>query len=332
MRTIQDLIAVGLETLTRNVCQREFEEVKENPTFCCTIELSDNLQSHSAFRMSYINLAEILLGFLRASREGDWELHLCAIIGIHFTSGGFSVQFGGENPLGRIPADQETVSKDTQTAGGTKGFSLNPGAVSRYYMVAEYRSIFLSQLREILNLKSFFGHADLQSTRTKKDEADVKALVEIMENSWINPYSGEAEDLVCISTGKVAPPDVQKDLLNATKVGEQASGDFSQEKIECSSPKWNIHDKMSKQQSRTVSELGKTKTVRKESEEMFLKGDCALFGQVIVITESHKISMCDVPIRTSSMVISYSGWFTQKNQQVCIGQRTSEECCFCRKH
>ena len=28
-----------------------------------------------------------------------------------------------------------------------------------------------------------------------------------IEGSWIKPYSGEAEDLVCISTDQVAPPD-----------------------------------------------------------------------------------------------------------------------------
>ena len=50
-----------------------------------------------------------------------------------FMEGKFSVQFGTTNPFGRIPVDQtleETVNKDTQTPGGTKGFSLKPGAVS----------------------------------------------------------------------------------------------------------------------------------------------------------------------------------------------------------
>jgi len=44
----------------------------------------------------------------------------------HFMNGGFSVQIGSKNPFGRIPVDQtieETVNKDTQRPGGTKGFS-----------------------------------------------------------------------------------------------------------------------------------------------------------------------------------------------------------------
>ncbi|KAJ8366495.1 hypothetical protein AAFF_G00353320 [Aldrovandia affinis] len=40
-----------------------------------------------------------------------------------FMHGGFSVQLGSQNPFGRIPVDQtieETVNRDTQTAGGTR--------------------------------------------------------------------------------------------------------------------------------------------------------------------------------------------------------------------
>ena len=57
--------------------------------------------------------------------------------------GGFAVQIGEHNPFGKIPVDQaceETVNRDTQTAGGTKGFSLKSKAVSKYYLVAEYRT------------------------------------------------------------------------------------------------------------------------------------------------------------------------------------------------
>lgn len=62
---------------------------------------------------------------------------------VQLENGGFSVQLGRDNPFGRIPVDQtieETVNKDTQTPGGTKGFSLKPADLSRYYLTTEYRS------------------------------------------------------------------------------------------------------------------------------------------------------------------------------------------------
>ena len=135
--------------------------------------------------MSYVDMAKIALGLIRASREGNWMLHLTAIgqmipwcfaydkvnyawfltyyyatvsrlpiehpeVHAHFMRGGFSVQIGSQNSFGCIPVDQtieETVNKDTQTPRGTKGFSLKGGAVARYYLTSEYRSRYRRQLR-----------------------------------------------------------------------------------------------------------------------------------------------------------------------------------------
>lgn len=192
-------------------------------------------------------MIETLLGLLRASREGNWKLYLASVSAIipwsfaynnvsyarylpaylaemshlhndhpeiheHFESGCFSVQNDEKTPFGRIPVDQtyeETVNKDTQTIGGTKGFSLKPGAVTKYYMVAEYRSMFLRQLKDMLHLNDTeFSHPDLHSTRISRDEAGVKALQDILESNWINPFSPDQQHPACLSTGKLAPSDV----------------------------------------------------------------------------------------------------------------------------
>lgn len=63
-----------------------------------------------------------------------------------FQAGQFSVQMSSSNPFGRIPVDETTevtVNKDTQTPGGTTRFSLKAGAIKRYYLTAEHRSVFL---------------------------------------------------------------------------------------------------------------------------------------------------------------------------------------------
>ena len=84
-------------------------------------------------------------------------------------NGGLSVQLGQSNPFGRISVDQtieETVNKDTQTEGGTKGFSLKAGAISRYYLTAKYRSVCLRNLRTMVDTKAFgTSHADLEPGR-----------------------------------------------------------------------------------------------------------------------------------------------------------------------
>ena len=88
---------------------------------------------------------------------------------VSFTDGRFSVQLGDKNPFGRIPVDQvveETVNKDTQTAGGTKGFSLKPGTVSKYYLTAEYRSACLNKFREMIELTNHnLQHLELEKMK-----------------------------------------------------------------------------------------------------------------------------------------------------------------------
>ena len=42
----------------------------------------------------------------------------------------------------------------------------------------------------------------------RKYEADVKSLIDLMENNWLNELSSDESDLVSLSTGTVAPPAV----------------------------------------------------------------------------------------------------------------------------
>ena len=134
--------------------------------------------------------------------------------------GCFSVQLGDSNPCGRIPIDQtieETVNKDTQTPGGTKGFSLKPGAVAKYYMTTEYRIDYLRKLRDTINQGNLTQICKVQESRRMRD---VQSLVDLMENEWLNPMCPEESDLIRLSTGVVAPPNITNDLLRAYEIGE----------------------------------------------------------------------------------------------------------------
>ena len=149
----------------------------------------------------------------------------------HLSEGGFSVQMG-INPFGKLPVDQtleETVNKDTQCPGGTKGFSLNAGATAKYYLTAEYRSAALGPLRSLINNNNTrIRHADLDEARIKRDEEDVTSICGILEMQWTNPMSRDPSDL---STGKAPPNDRVKDLLGALVKGETAYRQFETERM-----------------------------------------------------------------------------------------------------
>ena len=288
----------------------------------------------SNFWMSYVDLVEILLSLIRSSREGNWQLHLSSIRALvpwcfaydkqnyarylsvyfaqmsnlendhpdvyeNFRDGGFSVQLGSQNPFSRIPVDQtveETVNRDTQTAGGTKGFSLNPRAVKRYYLAAEFRCRFLRQFRDMVRLNNAkFSHKDLQQTRIKKDEADVMKVVRLLEKDWINPFQNEQFELLSLSTGTLATPEISNDLCNAHCIGENAYNKFKVERLESNDPAKKFHDKLPRNNLKTFSNINKkTKTVKAGGAEVVLRADRNLFARMILIAESRKLSMKNV--------------------------------------
>jgi len=286
----------------------------------------------ATFWMSFVDMVENLLALIRSSREGNWMLHLSAIRSMipwcfaydkqnysrylsiyycqmttlqethsnvydHFQhNGGFSVQLGDHNPFGRIAMDQtieETVNKDTQTAGGTKGFSLRAGAVSKYYINAEYRSLCLKQLRNMTQVgNSELSHVDLTPSRIQKDEKAVQSLVELMENNWTNPFGSEPTELVSLSTGATAPPDVVNDLLTAQQKGETAYTTFQECRIE--QTMIGFFDKIPKLQLKTFASIKQKVTKKTSNKEVILKTDHKLFGHMLLVASSRKIEMKEV--------------------------------------
>ena len=159
-------------------------------------------------------------------------------------AGGFSVQ-----------TIEETINKDTQTAGGTRGFSLNPGALQRYYMTAEFRAMFLREMREMVGYaQGNNGHVDLQKSRMKKDEKDVQEMTDLLLNSWLNPFSDESQPLASISTSA-----------------------------------------LKKQKLKTFTSMSKAKTIKKnKGEETVIRADRNLFARMIIIAKSRQLHMQEV--------------------------------------
>jgi len=289
----------------------------------------------SALWMSYFDMVGgVLLALIRSSREGDWNLHMAAVRGMivwcfaydrqnyarylpvyyaemsqlrndhpevlqHFLEGEFSVQLGEKNPFAKIPLDQtieETANRDTKVAGGVRKYSLKPGAVSRFFLTAEYRSSFLRHLRDVLVTgKSDHGHVELQNSRIKKDELAVNAVVETLQN-WVNPFEENQQELVSLSTAAAATRQIATQLLEAEKRGEAAYQSFKSERLESSPPVVKFHDPLPKLRLKTFSDMTKKqKKVSSNGKEMILKADRKLFGQMVLIAQTRKnLDMKDV--------------------------------------
>ena len=214
-------------------------------------------------------------------------------------SGGFSFQMSEDNPFRRIPVNQtceETVYKDTQTSGGTKGFSLRPNAFSKFQLVAEYQSTFLRQLKDMLHIsRSSSQHKDLQPTRITRDESNVKSITSVLQNTWLNPFNPDLQDLVCLSTAKVTTPDVEHDLLQAKDIGEMAYKAFCEKRLQSNPPKVKFHNTITTAMLKTFTHLNKKTSVKAgQNQVVILRANRRLFAQMIVITESRNLQMREV--------------------------------------
>ena len=77
---------------------------------------------------------------------------------------------------------------------------------------------------------------DLQASSMARDKEDMKLLMSMLQESWINSFKAKQQDLVCLSTGKLATTEREKDLLQAQALGEKAYMTFSMDRLESDSP------------------------------------------------------------------------------------------------
>lgn len=123
---------------------------------------------------SYIELVELLLRFIRATREGIWELHVasihemlpwifaydrtnyarylsaywCEMITHPYSNallegGHFAAQRSKGSAFAQVAIDQtieQTMNRDSKMSGGIVGISLNPGAVQRWIVTSHDRA------------------------------------------------------------------------------------------------------------------------------------------------------------------------------------------------
>ena len=131
-------------------------------------------------------------------------------------------------------------------------------------------------------------HPDLQQSRILKDEADVQSLVNLMEDSWINPFRSDQDSLVSLATAAMPPMEIAHDLMNASKVGEEAFEAFRTRRLENNTV--DFFATMKKQKLKTFSDVY-TKKVTCKGKEIVLKADRNLFGHIIVVAQTRKLEM-----------------------------------------
>ena len=140
----------------------------------------------------------------------------------------------------------------------------------------------------MVGLGARLNHPDLQQSRILKDEADIQSLVNLMEDSWINPFRSDQDSLVSLATAAMPPMEIAHDLMNASKVGEEAFEAFRTRRLENNTV--DFFATLKKQKLKTFSDVY-TKKVTCKGKEIVLKADRNLFGHIIVVAQTRKLEM-----------------------------------------
>lgn len=73
-------------------------------------------------------------------------------------------------------------------------------------------------------------HKECGTSRTKRDQTDVRKLVEQLDRFQVFHYSN-ANHLICLTTGDVATGDMESGMMKAHEIGNETVLQFVQERI-----------------------------------------------------------------------------------------------------
>ena len=297
-----------------------------------TYELSfsgEELGPMAVFWSSYLRMVNVLLCFIRSTREGIWDLHLACIremlpwmfaydrtnyarylsyywmdmkslqmshpeADTHLQNGEFAVQRTAYKGFSRVAVDhtiEQTVNRDTKTKGGIIGFSLKKGTVQRWILTAHEHAEIVGNMRSMVSSQELvLLHKEDTKKRKSRDEADVRKTQSILK-SWGNPFSS-SDDLCCLSSGITATETVASDIKNAEINGEKAAVEFMKKRI--LSNEVDFFAALSRQDLKTFSSMKKSTKIKVSGKEEILKADRNLFARMTVIAQTRSMDMQEV--------------------------------------
>ena len=234
---------------------QQFEEQFEN----------NYLGPMAKFWESFLNMVQILLDYIKSTRNGNWDLHLSSMERMlpwfhaydrvnyarHFTycwaalnnlaetnpkmyaefqEGNFAVRrtSGSFNMLSADQVIEQIINKDQKGPGGIIGYTISTGSIQRCVFSSHVIAKINADLQNSIDVvQSSNSVKDLGKKRKLYDEQKVQDCYNLFANGN-NPYQFK-EELVSINSGVAA--EMKEDLLKANEVGEKCLKNFIDKRI-----------------------------------------------------------------------------------------------------
>ena len=314
----------------------KYEEMTQSSEYCDLLTkyqefIHTNNANNETFKIwsSFIEMFEVLLLFIRATREGDWVLHLACLrylliwffaydrpnysrhgtvhwlemyvlkdthpnIDSEFKKGNFVAQRHDHHGFSQTACDQvieQTVNLDSKTKGGITMYTLKQGAVHRFMLSAPERAAITRECHKMAGQSiSTDNHNELQNSRMQRDEKDIQSITATLE-SMVNPFDNtlESDKLYHLASGSVAIPSVMEDLNDAKEIGEKAVVDFCKTRLQKNEV--GFYDPIKKNKLKTFKDSVKPVVSKVKGKELALKSDRDTFARCLIVGNVRNISI-----------------------------------------
>ena len=282
--------------------EKDFEEFlsskADDPTFC--------------YWKQYIDIVGVLLQYIRAERDGIWDLHLSTFrimlqwqalyhhvnyqrsglvylidmleledtaypVYVEWKEGNFVVK-ETEGHFNQVYTDQalEHVNKLCKLDGGLVGITRQQAALFRWMIICCFRAHLTNNILKTsgcVKNDRMNLHKEILPARLQRDEGDVNILVSKIK--VFNPFGRDNSDLVVISTNDVAPYDVKADLISAPEKGKQIIEQFIEDRLGPNASK-GFYDVIKKPAHKTFASLYQVSVHTKAGKTTTVKADSKL--------------------------------------------------------
>ena len=275
------------------------------------------------FWARYMEIIQMVLTLIRATKENNLELHIAALYALcpmyfayHHTNyarnipvylitflnlpeihpgckelleqNGFSVSRSSV-PFSRNAVDitiEQTINRHAKSQGGIIGFSRNYAAYYRWCITPHIRAKYVEATLQRTEMSSdeISSHKDLRPAQMQSSEHDVKRVLEAT-SGFTNPFSSSVEDneLYCLSSGVPAKPDIAKDLIEAQDIGRKAMEDFISTRLVDKSV--GFHNPIKRNKLKTFAAIEvKKKLTSSQNKYSQIRAKRNVFGQLVLLS------------------------------------------------
>lgn len=306
----------NIQTISKEDHQNAMSIIEEHGIVEALENIDGDFKMQAAFYRNYMRMVENLLLFIRASREGQWKLHLASLhyftglFFVHdqlnyarltpvylkemialsvddqrtwtfFEEGNFSVNKSNV-PFCAIGVDHamEQENKSMKISGGITGLTLNQTALDRFVLTAPLISQIVEEffVNNGINKSSSKKHHQLIGSANQRITKNVETVKTTMKKFQL---SFEKSDCVFnVITKAVLSPEAATSVINHEIEGKKLLDDFNTQRLEGAVPVW---EKLKKRKLPTFKTTAKSLKKKVNGKIVSLKEEKTLITRFLVM-------------------------------------------------